>query len=119
MPGVTVDDVRRLAGGLERAEEVVVRGRLKFRAGRLVFLAFSHDETLMGCGFPKELRQGLVEAEPHKFLLPRPGDMRYNWVVVRLAEIDHDEMRELVLDAWAMCVPKKVWEPYFARMFPK
>ena len=108
MPGVTVDDVRQLARGLERAEEVVVRGRLKFRAGRLVFLAFSHDETMMGCGFPKELRQGLVDAEPHKFLLPRPGDMRYNWVVVRLDAIDEKEMAEIVTEAWRMVVPKKV-----------
>ena len=116
---VTVDEVRRFAGGLERAYEAVVRGRLKLRVGSLVFVAFSHDETLMGFGFPKELRQGLVDAEPHKFLLPRAGDMRYNWVVARLAELDHDEMVELVQDAWAMCVPKKVSEPYFARMYPK
>jgi len=34
--------------------------------------------------------------------------MRYHWVVVRLAEIDQDEMEELVLDAWRMVVPKKV-----------
>ena len=114
--GVTVDDVRSLAGSLERADEAVVRGRLKFRVGRLVFLAFSHDETLMGFGFPKELRAGLVASEPDKFLLPRQGDMRYNWVVVRLAAIDEDEMRELVQDAWAMCVPKKVSQPYFARL---
>jgi hypothetical protein len=116
--GVTVDDVCRLARTLERAEEVVVRGRLKLRAGRLVFLAFSHDLSTMGFGFPKEFRDGLIRAEPDKFLLPRPADMRYNWAVVRLAAIDEDEMRELVQDAWAMCVPKKVSAPYFARMLP-
>lgn len=115
---MTVDDVRSLASSLERAEEVVVRGRLKFRVGRLVFLAFSKDETLMGFGFPKELRAGLVASEPAKFLMPRPGDMRYNWAVVRLSAIDEDEMRELVQDAWAMCVPKKVSVPYFARILP-
>jgi hypothetical protein len=116
--GVTVDDVRRVASALERAEEVEVRGRLKFRAGRLVFLAFSHDETMMGFGFPKELRDGLVRSEPDKFLMPRPADMRYNWVVVRLAAIDEDEMRELVQDAWAMCVPKRVSAAFFARILP-
>jgi hypothetical protein len=34
--------------------------------------------------------------------------MRYNWVVVRLDAIDEQEMYELVVDAWRMCVPKKV-----------
>ena len=81
---VTVDDVRSFAGTLPRAYEVVVRGRLKFRVGRIVFLSFSHDETLMGFGFPKEWREALVESEPEKFMLPRASDLRYNWAVVRL-----------------------------------
>ncbi|HEX5950703.1 MAG TPA: MmcQ/YjbR family DNA-binding protein, partial [Actinomycetota bacterium] len=46
--------------------------------------------------------------EPDKFLMPSRGDLRYNWVLVRLAAIDRTEMRELVLDAWRMVVPKSV-----------
>jgi hypothetical protein len=105
---VTIDDVRELASTLPRSYEVLVRDRVKFRVGRLVYVAFSRDETLMGFGFPKEEREALVASEPHKFMLPKKSDMRYHWVVVRLAEIDHDEMEELVLDAWRMVVPKKV-----------
>ena len=105
---VTIDDVRELASSLPRSYEVLVRDRVKFRVGRLVYVAFSRDETLMGFGFPKEEREALVASEPHKFMLPRPSDMRYHWVVVRLAELDHDEMTELVLDAWRMVVPKRV-----------
>jgi hypothetical protein len=66
----------------------------------------------MGFAFPKELREALIEAEPKKFSLPRPSDLRYHWVHVRLAAIDADEMRELVEDAWAFCVPKRVVEEY-------
>ena len=105
---VTIDDVRAFASQLERSYEVLVRDRVKFRVGRIVFVAFSRDETLMGFGLPKEEREALVASEPEKFLLPKPSDMRYQWVVVRLAAIDVEEMRELVLDAWRMCVPKKV-----------
>lgn len=104
----TVDDARALAATLPRSYEAVVRGRLKLRVGRIVYVAFSHDETLMGFGFPKEERDALVAGEPEKFLLPRPSDLRYNWVVVRLAAIDEEELRELVLDAWRMVVPKRV-----------
>ena len=32
--------------------------------------------------------------------------------VVRLDAIDEEEMTELVLDAWRMVVPKKVWRAY-------
>ena len=59
-------------------------------------------------------RQMLVDSEPDKFLLPRQSDMRYNWVVARLDALDHEEMTELVTDAWAMCVPKKVFNAYFS-----
>lgn len=105
---VTVDDVRELALSLPRSYEALVRDRVKFRVGQLVYLDFSRDETLMGFAFPKDERQALVDSEPDKFLLPRQSDMRFNWVVVRLAAIDHEEMRELVLDAWRMVVPKRV-----------
>jgi hypothetical protein len=105
---VTVADVRRLALSLPRTEEALVRDRVKFRVGRIVYLAFSADEMLLGFAFPKEERAALVAAEPEKFLMPEPSDERYNWVRVRLSAIDRAEMSELVIDAWRMVVPKKV-----------
>jgi hypothetical protein len=112
---VTIDDVRALALSLERTTEALVRDRVKFRVGRIVYLAFSRDETLMGFGFPKEERDAMIESEPHKFLMPKPADQRYRWLVVRLDQIDEDEMRELVVDAWRMCVPKSVAARYDER----
>ena len=109
---VTIDDVRSVALTLPRSYEAFVRGRVKFRVGRIVYLAFSRDETLLGFAFPKEWRDALVETEPHKFMLPRASDLRYNWAVVRLAELDETELRELVIDAWAMVVPKSVAAAY-------
>ena len=105
---VTVDDVRTLAATLPRTTEALVRDRVKFRVGRIVYLAFSRDETLMGFAFPRDERQALVDAEPEKFLMPGHADMRYQWAVVRLAAIDAGEMAEIVVDAWRMVVPKRV-----------
>ena len=105
---VTVDDVRDFATTLPRAYEAVVRDRVKFRVGRIVFLAFSRDESTMGFAFPKEERDALVESEPNKFEMPPASDLRYHWVVVKLTAIDRTEMREIVLEAWRMVVPKKV-----------
>jgi hypothetical protein len=112
---VTIDDVRALAVTLPRSTEAFVRGRVKFRVGRIVWLAFSRDETLLGFAFPKEWRDALIEKEPHKYMLPRESDLRYNWAVVRLAAIDAEEMRELVIDAWAFVVPKSVAAAYAAQ----
>jgi hypothetical protein len=109
---VTVADVRSVALSLPRTTEAFVRGRVKFRVGRIVYLAFSRDETELGFGFPKEWREALVDSEPDKFRMPDQADLRYHWVVVRLAAIDLDEMRDLVVDAWAMVVPKGVAAAY-------
>ena len=105
---VTIDEVRELALTLPRSYEALVRDRVKFRVGRIVFLAFSRDERQMGFGFPKDERDALVASEPDKFLMPATANLRYNWVEVRLEALDYDEMRELVVDAWRMCVPKRV-----------
>lgn len=112
---VTIDDVRAVARQLPRSYEVLVRDRVKFRVGRIVWLAFSADETTMGFAFPKEERAALVASDPAKFLMPGQSDLRWNWAVVRLSAIDQDEMRELVLDAWRIVVPKSVAAVYLAR----
>ncbi len=105
---VTIEQVRQVAMGLPRSYEVLVRDRVKFRVGKIVWLAFSRDETQMGFAFPKEERDVLVASEPDVFLMPRWSDLRFNWVEVRLEALDEERMREIVLDAWRMVVPRAV-----------
>ena len=105
---VTIEQVREVAMGLPRSYEVLVRDRVKFRVGKIVWLAFSADETQMGFAFPKEEREVLVASEPDVFLMPRRSDLRFNWVEVRLEALDEERMREIVLDAWRMVVPQSV-----------
>jgi hypothetical protein len=112
---VTLDDIRPLALSLPRTEEALVRDRVKFRVRRLVYLAFSRDESVMGFAFPKEERDGLVASDPRKFELPSAADLRYHWVHARLSELDHEEMEELVVDAWGMVVPKFLFAEHEAR----
>jgi hypothetical protein len=109
---VTVEEIRAVASNLPRTNEGLVRGQVKFRIGRIVYLAISRDGSTMGFAFPKEWRNALVESEPEKFSLPSAHDMRYHWVDVRLDAIDASEMRELVEDAWAFTVPKRVADEY-------
>ena len=104
----SIDEALVIGRALPRTTEGYVRDTLRLRVGRIVYVGFSRDESIMGFAFPKDEREALVEAEPEKFMLPRTSELRYNWVLVKLAAIDATELRELVIDAWRMVVPKKV-----------
>jgi hypothetical protein len=105
-------EVRRIATELPRTSEHLIREHVKFRVGRLVYASVSPDEERIGFGFPREERAALVAAEPEKFMMPLPSDERYQWVRARLGVLEIDELRELLIDAWCMVVPKKVASAY-------
>jgi hypothetical protein len=109
---ITAAQIRAIALGLPRSYEALVGDRIKFKVGRIVYLSLSPDEALLGFAFPREQRAGLVAAEPEKFQLPVRSDERYNWARVRLAAIDEVELRELIVDAWCMAVPRSVAASY-------
>jgi hypothetical protein len=44
---VTVDDVRTFAMTRPRTTEALVRDRIKFRVGRIVYVAFTREETML------------------------------------------------------------------------
>ena len=104
----TVDDVRAIAMALPRTSEHLIRDHVKFRVGRIVYAAVSPDEERLGFGFPKEERAALVASRPETFMMPLPSDERYQWVRARLAALDVDELRELLIDAWCMVMPKTI-----------
>jgi len=103
---------------LPRTSEHLIRDHTKYRIGRIVYASVSPDETRLGFGFPKEERAALVTSEPGKFMMPLPSDERYNWVRARLEAVEVDELRELLIDAWRMCVPKKVAAAYLESLLP-
>ena len=110
---VDLTDIREITADLPRSYEVLVRDRIKFRVGQIVYLAVAADEQTIGLGFSREERAAALAAEPDKFLPPRPSDERFQWIELNLAAVDYDELRELILDAWSLCVPKKVRREYF------
>ena len=112
---VTTEDVRACAMSLPRTEEHLIYDQVKFRIGRIVYLALSRDETVLGFAFPKEERAALIASEPGKFSLPRLSDQRYHWVHAQMSELQPDELRELITDAWRMVVPKRVAAAYLGQ----
>jgi hypothetical protein len=74
-------------------------------------VAFSRDELWMASASEGGAR-GTGRGRCREVFLPIPSDLRYNWVRVWLQAIDQTEMRELVVDAWRMVVPKRVAAAY-------
>jgi hypothetical protein len=105
---VTAQEVRDVALSLPRTEEHLIRDHTKFRVGKIVYAAISPDETVIGFGFPKEERAAMIAADPERFFLDRPSDARFNWIDTYLELLSPAEMREFVIDAWRMVVPKRV-----------
>ena len=103
---VDADAVRRVGLALPRTYEAFIGRRWKLKVRQLVYVAFSRDETAMGFGYPRDGRDGLIASDPETFFLPPTSDLRYQWVCAHLARLDEAEMRELVTDAWRMCVPR-------------
>jgi hypothetical protein len=108
----TLKDVRRIAMSLPRTSEHLIRDHTKFRVGRIVYASVSADEERLGFAFPKEERAALVASEPGTFMMPERSDERYNWVRAALPVLGVDELRELLIDAWCMVVPKKISASY-------
>jgi len=115
---ITAADVRGVAMSLPRTEEHLIRDYVKFRVGKIVYASISPDETTLGFGFPKEERAALIDSQPDKFLWPRPSDQQFHWINAHMAALDPAELRELIIDAWRMVVPKKVAAAHLGRLAP-
>ena len=63
---VTVDEVRRFALTLPRTTEGYVRGCVKFYVGRIVYFAFSRDETELGWLNWRKIRLGVKAMDSGK-----------------------------------------------------
>jgi hypothetical protein len=112
---ITAADVREVAMSLPRTEEHLIRDHVKFRVGKIVYASISPDETRLGFGFPKEERAAMIDSRPDTFLWPTLSDQRFQWINARMSALSPEEMRELIVDAWRMVVPKKVAAAHLGR----
>jgi hypothetical protein len=107
---VTADNIRTFALSLPRTEEALVRDQVKFRVGRIVYVALSRDERSMGFGFP---RTSAPRWSPPG---QRSSSCRLHPTCVTTGYgcgwIDTAEMRDPVVDAWHMVVPKRTAADY-------
>jgi hypothetical protein len=101
---ITVEDVRAYAMTLPRTTEALVHDRVKFhRLHRLLAQRDGDGLRLPEGGARGDGSLGAPQV-PHARHVRSPLPVAR----VRTDAIDEAEMRELVLDAWRMVVPKRV-----------
>ena len=116
---VTEEDVRRVALSLPGSAEKPY-GRLpSFRVRSTLFLRIHElpDAFFVRCASVEE-RNELLRAETGKFFITPHYDS-YPGLLVRLSQVDLDEMTEIVAESWRICAPRRLLAAYDAEHSPE
>lgn len=111
-PVVTADTVRAMALSLPETEEKLAWGMPTFRVRGKIFCSLSDDDESMGFKISKEERGELVAAEPDKYFFIPSHDANFNFARLRIAAVDADELREVIVEAWRRTAPKRLAASY-------
>ena len=103
----TFDDLRRLALALPGAEEITYRDHPWFNVGTKTFALSWGGRTILKLDKGHQLL--LFEVRPETFQKFPMGPSF--WSYVELDHLDTAELADLVREAWAMIVPKRVSKP--------
>ena len=94
------------------AEEITYKGTPWFNVGTKTFALGWGERTIMK--LDKGHQTFLFEVRPDTFQKFPMGPSF--WSYVELDHLDEAELTDLVREAWAMVVPKKVSKPYLASL---
>ncbi len=105
MSGLTFEDVKKFALELPEVREGMTHGSPSFYLGKK-FLAVSGEDNILIIKSAIVERDLLIQLEPDNYFITdhhRP----YDYVLVRLALVSEDEVRDLFHKAWRMLALKK------------
>ncbi len=110
----TFDQVRAIALALPGAAEVPAwEEEQTFRVNNKIFVMGMPTGSSVSLKASLEDQAELVATDPETFArAPYVG--RYGWVSVRLAGVDPDELRALIIEAWRRTAPKRSVAAYDA-----
>ena len=109
---VTEDVVRQVTLSLPetRREALQPAPRLPVRSKLFIRIHELPDALFVRCAGLEE-RNGLLKAEPAKFFITPHYD-GYPGVLVRLSQVDLEEVTEIVTESWRLCAPKRLLAAY-------
>jgi hypothetical protein len=103
----TSKDFRTIALALPESEERETWGHPTFRVRDRMFATMATDGRSASIKATKEAQAALVGSEPATFSIPAYVG-QHGWVGVALANVDPEELRELITEAWLMTAPKRL-----------
>jgi hypothetical protein len=109
--GVTFDDVREIALELPEVREGITHGSPSFYLGKkfMGVLGDNNDILIMKSAIVE--RDLLVQFEPEKYFIT-DHYVPFDYVLVRMANVDKDEIRDLFHKAWRRLALKKLVKQY-------
>jgi len=108
----TVAQVRTMALALPETAEVVTWGTdLTWRVRDKIFVMGGPESPSVSVKASKEDQAELIAMAPQTYS-PSAYVGRFSWVSVVLANVDEDELRDLIVEAWRMTAPKRLVKTY-------
>jgi hypothetical protein len=103
---VAFDTVRQLALSLDNVVEGTSYGTPAFKVGGKLFARLHQDGESLVLAMNSDQRESLMAANPDAFYVT-DHYRGYEWILVRLARVKHDELWDLIQVAWRLRAPKK------------
>ncbi len=103
---VTFETVRQLFLALPEVEEGITHGTPSFKV-RKKFLSRLREEDVLVVKCDMVFKEVLLQSQPEIYFTTAHYD-GYPYVLVRLAEVDEEDLRDLIADAWRMTAPKRL-----------
>jgi len=104
---VTFDTVRALARELPGAVEGTSYGTPAFRVGKCLFVRQHQGGESLVVKIDYAERAMRMKTEPATFYIT-DHYLNYPWILVRLATVDPDDLRDLLTEAWRLCAPDRL-----------
>jgi hypothetical protein len=102
---VTFETVRALVRELPGVVEGTSYGTPAFRAGKTLFVRQHQDGESLVVRMDHDQRAVRMRAAPETFYIT-DHYLNYPWVLVRLATVDRDDLRDLLEETWRLSSPK-------------
>jgi hypothetical protein len=105
-------DVREQGLALPGVEEEMSYGNPALKVAGKLLVRLKEDGATLALWVSYEERLALVHEQPEVFFVT-PHYQNYPMVLVRLATVDSEELRELIVEAWLDRAPKrlvKTWQ---------
>lgn len=103
--GVTFETVREIAGSLSGAEESTSYGTPAFKVKGKLFARQHQDGESLVIAVDFAAREEMMNAAPEKFYIT-DHYLNYPWMLVRMKQVNKDELRDLLIGAWRRAAPK-------------